>query len=79
MTSNLCPRDGFVKVEPGTGDSVCIGDYQENSCTELSADGKLSFSLYAIKVACTAGKKKATLFLETIGSGAIRYQIKKGR
>jgi len=36
------------------------------------------FSLYAIKVACTAGKKKATLFLERIGSGAIRYQIKKG-
>jgi hypothetical protein len=36
------------------------------------------FSLYAIKVACTAGKKKATLFLERIGSGAIRYQSKKG-
>jgi hypothetical protein len=42
-------------------------------------DQIISYSLYAIKVACTAGKRKATFFLERIGSGAIRYEIKKGR
>jgi len=47
-------------------------------CYQSEKSQNQHFSLYAIKVACTAGKKKATLFLERIGSGAIRYQSKKG-
>jgi transposase len=39
--------------------------------------GVLCYSLYATKVACTAGKKKATLFLGRIGSGGTRYQSKR--
>jgi hypothetical protein len=46
-------------------------------CTIVEKARCVDFSLYAIKVACTAGKRKATLFLERIGSGAIHYQIKK--
>ncbi|HME45130.1 MAG TPA: hypothetical protein VKF36_18700, partial [Syntrophorhabdales bacterium] len=38
---------------------------------------KRDYSLYATKVACTAGKKKATLFLGRIGSGGTRYQSKR--
>jgi hypothetical protein len=48
--------------------------------TFLLAAEAHGYSLYAIKVACTAaGKRKATFFLENIGSGGIRYQIEKGR
>ena len=38
----------------------------------------LCFSLYAIKVGCTAGKRKATLFLRReVIVGSIHYQIKE--
>jgi len=39
----------------------------------------LNYSLYATKVGCTAGNKKATLFLGRIGSGASATNQKGGQ